>query len=105
MRELDPYDPDDPDALDVSSLDASWLAGVSEYSATGGFSQPLHNPQLRRGELRGWSESGIGELADTDSVEDMYRCWLARATQDDHSSFDEDERGDDGPLHLERPTR
>ena len=63
---------------DVDALDESSLAGISEYSATGGGAQPLHMPRLR----------SMPELADEPEAPDseasfgeLYRYSLGRATQ------------------------
>ncbi len=90
--ELDDLDPE----LDLDGPDASALAGLSEYSATGGGSWPPHEPRLHR------AAPQREHVPDTASIEDLYRYSLARATEDDHSSFDVREDADDGPLHIDR---
>ncbi len=76
-------------------LDASWLAGMSEYSATGGGLQPLHVPQLRRYVMDEADRPSAG-----DSVAEMYRQSLAQMTQDGEH-LDAVESWDEGPLHVE----
>ena len=76
-------------------LDASDLAGTGEYSATGGGSQPLHDPRRARAD--------DDDEPDGDSLREMYRYSLGRATQD--ASPGRLERWVDGPLHLVDPRR
>jgi hypothetical protein len=83
------------DAAADDGLDASTLAGTGQYSATGGGSQPLHDP-------RG-SADGDDEDPDGDSLRELYRYSLGRATQDTASG--RLEAWVDGPLHLEDPRR
>ena len=82
-------------ALEDDGLDASWLAGMSEYSATGGGLQPLHAPQLRR-----YVRDEEDGPSASDSLAEMYRQSLAQMTQDG-DDFDAVERLDEGPLHVE----
>lgn len=81
--------------LDEDAFDASDLGGTGEYSATGGGSQPLHDP-------RGQSADD-DEVPDGDSLREMYRYSLGRATQD--ASPGRLERWVDGPLHVEDSRR
>ena len=82
--------------LDEDTLDASDLGGTGEYSATGGGSQPLHDPERE-------TADDDGEMPDVDSLREMYRYSLGRATQD--ASPGRLERWVDGPLHVEDPRR
>jgi len=78
----------------AEGLDASALAGTGEYSATGGGTQPLHDP-------RGSDDDD--EYPDGDSLRELYRYSLGRATQDAGPA--RHEGWVDGPLHLEDPRR
>ena len=90
----------DEELLLDDGLDASSLAGMSEYSATGGGSQPLHSPQLRRPV----DENDV-ELPDSGSLREMYRYSLSRMTEDDSNAVMRGERFDDGPLHVDDSER
>jgi hypothetical protein len=90
----------DEEVLSDDGLDASSLAGMSEYSATGGGSQPLHSPQLRRPV----DENDV-ELPDAGSLREMYRYSLSRMTEDASMSVARGERFDDGPLHVDDSER
>lgn len=92
-------DTDEAEALDGAELDASDLGGTGEYSATGGYSQPLHDAE--RGLEGGTADDD--EMPDGDSLREMYQYSLGRATQD--ASPGRLERWVDGPLHLEDPRR
>lgn len=85
---------DDSGSWSDASVDASSLAGTGEYSATGGGTQPLHDP-------RGTVEED--DDLDGDSMREMYRDSLARATQDPPRL--RRVQWVDGPLHLERSSR
>jgi hypothetical protein len=93
----DDYPEEGNHGLTDEGLDSSWLAGTSEYSATGGGSQPLHSPRLR-----GRVDREEQRDSTPDSVEELYRASLCRLTEDDHSSFDAEEQWEEGPLHLDR---
>ena len=73
--------------------DASSLAGLGEYSATGGGSQPLHRPRLRS------NESNENLIPDMGELGELYRYSLAQATGDDYSPLHPQEQWDEGPLH------
>ena len=90
MRE-DDFDRD-PEVL----WDASWLAGTSEFSATGGGSQPVHGPQASR--PPGSSEDA--ELPEGDSLRELYRYSLERSTQDP-GRREITEWWEDAALHVE----
>ncbi|HJL15661.1 MAG TPA: hypothetical protein RMH99_08400 [Sandaracinaceae bacterium LLY-WYZ-13_1] len=80
------------DRRDDEALDASSLAGTSQYSATGGGTQALHDPRGAHVD---------DEEPDGDSIAEMYRYSLGRATQD--AAPGRTERWVDGPLHLDDP--
>jgi hypothetical protein len=75
------------------TIDDAALAGLSEYSATGGGAQPPHFPQI--GPIHETIDEP--EVPDAASFREMYRYSLGRATQDAHAG---EEDSDDGPLHL-----
>ena len=84
----------DGETLD-GAIDESDLGGTGEYTATGGYLQPLHDPRPE-----GPDDEGI-PFAYGDSLAELYRYSLGRATQDEPRAARE--RWVDGPLHLEDP--
>lgn len=90
----DDYGETERDGFD-DGLDASSLAGIGQYSATGGGSQPLHDPRGRG--------AAAEDEPDGDSLGELYRYSLRRATQDEAVS--PSDPWVDGPLHLEDPRR
>jgi hypothetical protein len=81
---------------DSAAIDENSLAGLSEYSATGGGGQPLHVPRM----VAEHEVLDEPEVPDPTSFRELYRYSLGRATQDAHAEY-EDDLNDDG-LHVER---
>jgi hypothetical protein len=83
---------DDSDAVDESSL-----AGLSEYSATGGGGNPPHFPQM----VATHEVVDEPEVPDASSFRELYRWSLGRSTQDAHMEEGEEFFSEEGPLHVE----
>jgi hypothetical protein len=75
-----------------SAIDETSLAGLSEYSATGGGGQPVHVPRMSS-EHELFDEP---EVPDGNDFRELYRYSLGRATQD----ADDDGWDEDGSLHV-----
>ena len=80
---------------DADPVDESDLAGLSQYSATGGGGHPLHAPRMALPH----EVVDEPEVPDASSFRELYRWSLGRATQDAHQGelvavFEE------GPLHV-----
>ena len=78
-----------------SGVDEASLAGLSEYSATGGGAAEPHFPRMSD------PHDGVDEpeIPDAGSFREMYRYSLGRATQDAQSDG-EDDWAEGGPLHV-----
>ncbi len=93
MPEETPMEYEDED----DTLDGSDLAGLSEYSATGGGGQPLHVPVLDAAH----GHVDEPDVPDASSFRELYRYSLGRATQDAHEDEEQDEDWiEGGPLHV-----
>lgn len=75
-------------------VDEASLAGLSEYSATGGGSSEPHFPRMTE------PHDAIDEpeIPDARSFRELYRYSIGRATQDAHGEGGEWSEG--GPLHV-----
>src|SRR5688500_20305792 len=80
---------------DESGVDEATLAGLSEYSATGGGSSAPHFPRMSH------PNDAIDEpeIPDASSFRELYRYSLGRSTSDAHGDG-EDDWSEGGPLHV-----
>jgi hypothetical protein len=87
---------------EMDVLDESDLAGLSEYSATGGGGQPLHMPVLDHLPHAHVDEPDVPDATD---FRELYRYSLGRATQNALPDQEEDDWLEGGPLYVQERSR